>query len=56
MSTIRYICMSDLHLGDDFGLLTNWNFDSGIADPQNPCPILVKLVECLRFLLIGCSL
>ena len=53
MSAIRYICMSDLHLGEEFGLLTNWNFELGMADPENPSPVLMSLVECLKFLLNG---
>ena len=54
MCAIRYLCMSDLHLGEEFGLLTNWNFKRGAPDLETPSPILVALVECLKFVLDGC--
>ena len=47
--------MSDLHLGEEFGLLTNWNFDLGMADLGTPSLVLESLVECLKFLLNGCG-
>ncbi len=55
MCAVRYVCMSDLHLGEEFGLLTNWNFDLGVADLATPSPVLESLVECLKFLLNGCG-
>jgi hypothetical protein len=54
MCAIRYLCMSDLHLGEEFGLLTNWNFKRGAPDLETPSPVLVALVECLKFVLDGC--
>jgi UDP-2,3-diacylglucosamine pyrophosphatase LpxH len=54
MSTIRYICISDLHLGIETSLLTNVskkqevNFDEA-------SPVLVALAACLRSLIENSS-
>lgn len=46
MSQIKYICMSDLHLGADNSLLTN--VDQGTAKPERPSEVLLRLGECLK--------
>ncbi len=49
MPDIRYVCLSDLHLGEEDSLLTYLN--KGTADPTKPDLLLKKLVECLRELI-----
>lgn len=41
MTNVRYVCLSDLHLGEEDSLLT----DS--ADYSRPSPVLLRLAECL---------
>ncbi len=53
MAAIRYVCLSDMHLGADDSLLTNLLPASSDTDPLKPSPVLVQLVECLRFLISG---
>ncbi|MEE8573875.1 MAG: metallophosphoesterase, partial [Thermodesulfobacteriota bacterium] len=48
MSKIKYVSLSDMHLGADNSLLTNLEQASSKTDPLKPSPVLVKLVECLR--------
>lgn len=51
MPDIRYVCLSDMHLGDVGSLLTNLR-DGGIGpDPSAPSPCLKQMVECLRHLI-----
>ena len=45
---IRYLCLSDLHLGEEDSLLTD-------ASPSSPAPVLVGLAECLRALVTRCG-
>ncbi len=49
---IRYVCLSDMHLGAEASLLTNMPPGSTQADPLNASPVLQGLVECLRYLII----
>lgn len=53
MSNIRYVCLSDLHLGEEDSLLTNLRTASTDTDPTAPSPVMVQLVECLRALILG---
>jgi hypothetical protein len=47
MNDIRYVCLSDMHLGEEDSLLTNIS-THGEGDPKHPSPVMKKLVECLR--------
>jgi UDP-2,3-diacylglucosamine pyrophosphatase LpxH len=51
MPDIRYVCLSDMHLGAQNSLLTNLTSDSSDTDPAVPSPVLIHLVECLRQLI-----
>ena len=51
MSAIRYICLSDMHLGEEDSLLTNLT-RSHKVDPTNPSPVMTGLVECLGDLIL----
>lgn len=51
MPNIRYVCLSDLHLGEEDSLLTNVDGDSGQIDRGSPSPVLVRLAACLTELL-----
>jgi hypothetical protein len=56
MNDIRYVSLSDLHLGAENSILTrlssvsngprNWR-----ADPTRPSDVMVRLVDCLRLLI-----
>ncbi len=48
---IRYVCLSDMHLGAEGSLLTNMPRGSATADPLNASPVLQGLVDCLRALI-----
>lgn len=51
MPDIRYVSLSDMHLGALTSLLTNLKTASDVVDPTRPSPVLESLVECLRFLI-----
>lgn len=51
MPDIRYVCLSDMHLGADSSVLTHMKPDSVDIDPTKPGPILLQLVACLRELI-----
>ena len=51
MSDIRYVCLSDLHLGEEDSLLTKLKADGSDIDPLSPGPIMERLVECLQYLI-----
>lgn len=51
MPDIRYVCLSDMHLGEEDSLLTNLKTASFDTDPSEASPVLMRLVECLRFLI-----
>lgn len=46
MSSLRYVCLSDLHIGQDQSILTN--VDGTRVDASKPSVVLTALVECLR--------
>jgi hypothetical protein len=53
MSDIRYICLSDLHLGAENNLLTKLvamphHRAKSEADPQQANEVMIQLVNCLR--------
>ncbi len=51
MPDIRYVCLSDMHLGAETSLLTNLEDGSDIIDASKPSPVLEKLVDCLKDLI-----
>ena len=50
MTSIRWVCISDLHLGALNSVLTNVTSDGERVDTVNPSPVLEALCECLRAL------
>lgn len=48
---IRYICLSDMHLGDEDSLLTSLRSDRYQCDQDRASPVLVELVSCLKDLI-----
>ncbi len=50
MTSIRWVCLSDLHLGALNSLLTNVTADGEHADGSAASPVLTALCECLRSL------
>lgn len=50
MANIKYICLSDLHFGQDNSLLTCLKEDSPERDYLNASPVLINLVNALRHL------
>jgi len=50
MPDIKYVCMSDLHLGEEDSLLTNID-KAGRARLDRPSPVMRKLFECLKLLI-----
>ena len=51
MSDIRYVCMSDMHFGEEDSLLTNMKTASSETDPTQASPVLKSLVGCLQALI-----
>jgi metallophosphoesterase superfamily enzyme len=51
MPDIKYVCLSDMHLGGENSLLSNLTND-GSATALVPSPVLVQLVECLKTLIL----
>lgn len=51
MPDIKYVCLSDMHLGAQNSLLTNLTPNNLSSDTQQPSPVLSALVECLRSLI-----
>lgn len=51
MPDIRYICLSDLHLGKERSVLTKMKAGSSEVDPMQPNPVLIQMTECLRHLI-----
>lgn len=47
MPDIRYVCLSDMHLGAETSLLTEVG-TGGRIEPDRPSPVLNRLVDCLR--------
>jgi hypothetical protein len=50
MSSIRWVCISDLHLGALNSLLTNVTSGGERVDSSAPSPVLTALCDCLRSL------
>ena len=50
MNSIRWVCVSDLHLGALNSLLTNVTPDGERVDGSAPSPVLSVLCDCLRSL------
>ena len=50
MANVRYVCLSDLHLGEEDSLLTNITAD-GEIDVTTPSPALKLLADCLAEIL-----
>src|SRR5205823_5987438 len=48
MADIRYICLSDLHLGADNSLLTQLGHQAAEVNPKHPSAVLKGLADCLR--------
>ncbi len=51
MPDIRYVCLSDMHLGEEDSLLTNTKTAKSEPDPSKPSPVLHSLVSCLKQLI-----
>ncbi|HEY4388559.1 MAG TPA: hypothetical protein VGN34_29255 [Ktedonobacteraceae bacterium] len=51
MPDIRYVCLSDMHLGADKSVLTNIQANSIETNTTEPSPTLIQLVACLRELI-----
>lgn len=52
MPEIRYVCLSDLHLGEEDALLTDYTGDNA---PPKASKVLQELVRCLRLTLDACG-
>ncbi|NIO29518.1 MAG: hypothetical protein GTO29_13305 [Candidatus Latescibacteria bacterium] len=50
-NNIRYVCLSDLHLGEEDSLLTNLKPDSTTTDPRYPSLVMKRLIDCIRHLI-----
>src|SRR5690349_17082482 len=51
MPDIRYVCLSDMHLGAQNSLLTNLTPNNLSSDTSVTSPVLTSLVECLKTLI-----
>ena len=51
MPDIRYVCLSDMHLGAQNSLLTNLTPNNKSSDTSVASPVLTALVECLKELI-----
>ena len=50
MINIRYVCLSDMHLGEEDSLLTNVTGPDKV-DLKSPSPVMIHLEKCLRHLI-----
>jgi UDP-2,3-diacylglucosamine pyrophosphatase LpxH len=48
MPDVRYLCISDLHLGADNSLLTQLGAQAAEVNPSQPSEVLEELANCLR--------
>lgn len=48
MGEVRYLCLSDLHLGEEDSVLSNMNEDGTEGDPAQPGPLLEQLALCVK--------
>lgn len=55
MPEIRYVCLSDLHFGQETSLLTNLAKASSEPDAGEASPVLTGLVDCLKGILKACG-
>ena len=55
MSGVRYIVLSDVHLGAGNSILTRLAPGQTVADTHDASPALLSLVDCLRALVAGCN-
>jgi len=53
MTSVRYVCLSDLHLGAENSLLSNVAPGETTVDLSEPSPVLVQLVERAQQSLLG---
>lgn len=51
MNDISYVCLSDMHLGEEDSLLTNLKTASIKTDPYQASPVMKQLEKCLRHLI-----
>jgi len=51
MPDIRYVCLSDMHLGAQNSLLTNLTPNNKSSDTSVASPVLTALIECLKELI-----
>jgi len=51
MPDIKYVVLSDMHLGAENSLLTNLKNDTPQTDTTHPSPVMVGFVDCLRELI-----
>lgn len=51
MADIAYVCLSDMHLGEEDSVLTNLKQGSSDIDTRQPSAVLRQLVKCLKFLI-----
>ena len=51
MPDIRYVCLSDMHLGAQNSLLTNLTPSNASSDTSIASPVLIALIDCLRDLI-----
>ena len=51
MADIAYVCLSDMHFGEEDSLLTNLKVGSSKIDTCQPSPVLKRLVRCLECLI-----
>lgn len=51
MPDIRYVCLSDMHLGEEDSLLTDLKDVGHGINPMSPSPVLATLVKCMRDLI-----
>lgn len=48
MARIRYVCLSDLHLGEEDSVLSNMNEDGTEGVVSKPGPVLEQLALCIK--------
>lgn len=48
MPDIRYVVISDMHLGAENSILTNLAGETYETDTSKPSPVMAKMIECLR--------
>ncbi len=48
MPEIRYVCLSDMHLGEEDSLLTNVKVVGSTPDLTRPSLVLICLIDCLK--------